>query len=827
MKKTLLLVFLNLIIFTNNNYAQAKFPILIQQNLENYILNQYPEKTYVQTDKPVYTIGEDIWFSAYLINGITHRRTPKSRILYVELINPDDKIIDKKTLYVHDVNVAGDFKIDEDWQEGNYTLRAYTNYMRNDSTSFFQKDIPIYNFNKDETQTNPTDAVVADSTLKQTTTITTPEVSFYPEGGYLVSGLQNKVAFKTKEKTNFIASLKDQDNNEIATIKNIDLGLGVFSITPEKDKTYHISTLVNEQEYTYNLPKALPQGYVISATNTSKHIVVNVNSNMPNGLQNCYLIAHQRGILFHQDYETENIHNKTINIPTSYLTDGVVNITLFNADGHPVTERVVFVDNPTNNLKLAINTDKNTYKSREKVNVDVHLTDINGGSEISNLSMAVRDLKAFPYNTRTHNIKTYLLLNSDLRGAVDQPGYFFEKENDAKRKYLLDLVMMTHGWKRFTWQGLLQNNKQQYKPETSLYITGTTTKLKKKDKPHASEVKLTFLGNVFAQEPIQKTGESGRFKFGPYTFMDSISTIIEARYDHFGSTSLKTKNVQIILDEPQPSPIVINNKNNNTKTSISKKESSFVKVAQYVQQVKFEYNQEAERLKAVELKATLATAEEKRKKEMENRTFYRRPDNMMNRIDVSNLDFVPTTIIDLLNTNATHVIREELDNFYWNRNNSIVNIMLDSRPIDMNILRGITCDEISFVDIITGSARSLFTQTGSDNNSGSIIALYSKKGHEYKKGKKVIKPGVINFKAKGFYTAREFFAPDHINGFEEQNQTDIRTTLHWEPLIKTTKEAPSKILFFTGDIKSDYIIEIEGISDKGQPIHAIKTFNVE
>ncbi|ANW95691.1 hypothetical protein AXE80_05100 [Wenyingzhuangia fucanilytica] len=821
-------LFLILILTPLCNYAQTSFPNQIQKNLEDYIFNQYPEKTYVHTDKPAYTLGEDIWFSAYLINGITHRRTPKSRILYVELINPENKIVDKKTLYVYDINVAGDFKILEDWQEGKYTIRAYTNYMRNDSSdTFFQKKIPIYKINKDSNIDSNNIDSVSSSTQTTEKDVPKPEVSFYPEGGYLIEGLQNRVAFKTNVK-NFKAYLKDQKGNEIAEAKSIDLGLGLLSIIPEKNKSYYVSTTINGKEIKYPLPKALPKGFVINTTNTKNGIIVNLNSNMPNGLQNTFLIAHQRGILFYNNFETQNIPSNTLKIPTSYLTDGVVNITLFNSDGNPVAERTIFVDTPKDNLKLTTKTSKETYKSREKVEVLFDLTDINGEKETSTFSMSVRDLKAFPYNTRTSNIKTYLLLNSDLRGTIEQPGYFFEKENDPKRKYLLDLVMMTNGWKRFTSLELLQTKKeaQKYSPENSLFITGTTTKFKKLDKPHVSEVRLTFLGKVFAQEPIQKTDSLGRFKFGPYTFMDSISTIIEARYDNFNSKSLKTKDVSIVLDEPTASPPVTSSKEA-SKLSTYKKNENFVKVAQYVQQIKFEYNQKVEQLKAVELNAINATAAEKRKKEMENRTIYRRPDNMMNRIDVTSLEFTPTTIIELLNTNANHVIREDFDNFLWNRDNSIVRIFLDGRQITMDYLRSITCDEISFVDILTGATVNMLYNDIAGGTGGAAIILYPKKGYEFKNGKKIEKPGVLNFKAKGFYTAREFFSPDHIKDFDELKGADLRTTLHWEPMLKTTKETPTKVSFFTSDIKSDYIIEIEGISSKGQPIHTFKTFNVE
>ena len=85
-----------------NNFRELVF-----EKLENYV-NSYPEKLYIQTDKPYYTSGEDIWFTAYLVNGVTHEKSQKSNILYVELIDEKDNIIDKKQLFTNDVSVAGD-----------------------------------------------------------------------------------------------------------------------------------------------------------------------------------------------------------------------------------------------------------------------------------------------------------------------------------------------------------------------------------------------------------------------------------------------------------------------------------------------------------------------------------------------------------------------------------------------------------------------------------------------------------------------------------------------------------------------------------------------
>jgi hypothetical protein len=57
----------------------------------------------------------------------------------MELINDKDSVVSQRLLYTDGISVAGDFKIDKEWQEGTYMLRAYTNYMRNQSDDYLLK----------------------------------------------------------------------------------------------------------------------------------------------------------------------------------------------------------------------------------------------------------------------------------------------------------------------------------------------------------------------------------------------------------------------------------------------------------------------------------------------------------------------------------------------------------------------------------------------------------------------------------------------------------------------------------------------------------------
>ena len=56
---------------------------------------------------------------------------------------------------------------------------------------------------------------------------------------------------------------------------------------------------------------------------------------------------------------------------------------------------------------------------------------------------------------KTDNIISHLLLTGELKGKLNDPAYYFLNNCDSIRKHL-DLVMLTHGWRKFNWADVSQ-----------------------------------------------------------------------------------------------------------------------------------------------------------------------------------------------------------------------------------------------------------------------------------------------------------------------------------------------------------------------------------
>lgn len=148
MKSKVILTFSFLFVllgFTAFKMDDDPFTMLLKK-LDDYTNKFTQEKVYLHLDKPYYAIGDDIWFKAYVINSKTLAPSTISKILYVELINERDSIKKLVKLPLMSGITWGDFKLTDSLSEGNYRIRAYTNYMRNFGTDFFfDKTIKIGN----------------------------------------------------------------------------------------------------------------------------------------------------------------------------------------------------------------------------------------------------------------------------------------------------------------------------------------------------------------------------------------------------------------------------------------------------------------------------------------------------------------------------------------------------------------------------------------------------------------------------------------------------------------------------------------------------------
>ena len=802
--------------------------------LDNNSNEKVSEKTYIQTDKDYYITGETIWCKIFLVNATSHFTSEKSKVIYLELLNEAGEVQVQQKLYVLDFGANGAIEIPEEQAQGNYTLRAYTKYMLNEKQLIFHsKKISVSVPKKDiPTKSNKKAQVKSEKTEKKKQE--KPLISFYPEGGNLISGIPSFLGVKvTDAKGNGISlqgKIVDDENNVVSIFETYEFGLGRASVNPNINKKHYASILVNGKEEKYPLPNAMQTGYTLGIQNFGNYITLNVASNIKNGLEGIFLIGHIRGRTIFKHIAKTNDSKYSLKLLTSKLEDGVAQFTLFTATGEPVCERLVFIDNPNNDTSLSIKTNSKQYASREKVEVALSLLNKNNDSIKGNFTASV--ITSANQISNNVTIESWLLLNSDIGANLSNANYFFEEKTD-KRKYLLDLLMLTHGWRRFVWKDLLGRNVDEipsFKPEKGIMVNGTTTSFRNTKKLKPSHVTFSILEKGIYQTE-QSTSAIGEFSFGPLLFQDDLAAVIQAKPIKKSKKSRENE-FSIHIEDNFPNIIFQEQKKSSDKTIKFDFPEKYLDLAYKKKVADFKsQNPNVIEIEEVVVKAKIKkTRKELVDEAISKITIYGEPDNRVFKDSLGDGGLV--SAIDMIrNVAGVRVYGAYPDQEVKIRGlNSIEGtgfplFLLDGMAIDSLDAQQLTANEIEFVDVLKGPIGAALY--GSRGGSG-VVAFHSIGAIGiFDDSKAEPSPIFLNLKLKGFSKTREFFSPNYTVSKPRPTRLDYRTTLHWLPDIEVNSIKSSNFSFFTGDVSGNYLIKIEGITEDGQPVNNIKMFTVE
>jgi len=143
-----LYVFIILFILSINSYGQVQTNFLetLTAKFQKYCKSFPREEIYVHTDRQEYVAGEDLWFKIYLVNRESTKLSAESRIAYFEILNTENRPVVQKRIKLDQGFGPGQIALPDTISSGNYTLRAYTNWMKNFMPyNCFSKTLKIYN----------------------------------------------------------------------------------------------------------------------------------------------------------------------------------------------------------------------------------------------------------------------------------------------------------------------------------------------------------------------------------------------------------------------------------------------------------------------------------------------------------------------------------------------------------------------------------------------------------------------------------------------------------------------------------------------------------
>ncbi|MBO9700068.1 MAG: carboxypeptidase regulatory-like domain-containing protein [Sporocytophaga sp.] len=288
--------------------------------------------------------------------------------------------------------------------------------------------------------------------------LNTIDLSFFPEGGDMLAGFQSRIAFKGLNSFHKPADVEgyvtDSKGKKVATFSSYHQGMGAFNMKPEDGEVYtaHITKPAGINT-TYQLPEAAHRGYALSVSeNIKDKITLELFSTEKEELT---VIGTIRDKVVYNG-KTNGTSISKLMVATNDFPMGVIRFTLFDSKGFERAERLAFV-NRHKQLKISLTTDKEKYQPREKVKLNLKVTDERGIAMPGNFSISVVDEKVLSFaDDRSGNLLSKLFLEADIKGKVEEPAFYFNKE-EAKSEQAMDYLLLTSGYRRFTWKQIGNN----------------------------------------------------------------------------------------------------------------------------------------------------------------------------------------------------------------------------------------------------------------------------------------------------------------------------------------------------------------------------------
>lgn len=855
------------------------------------------EKVYLQLDGKVYTAGNIIWFKSIVLSAYNHVPSSLSGVLYVELIKPDETILEKKLIKLENGIGQGFFYLDKALSEGLYLIRAYTRWNENFETDFFFEEYiqvftskkgtkgkkPISNVTLIKEQTNENrleacfnplvidslhknkltvfitldnkkdtlsvkkgkdnkywiDYTIADksqfATLQMqtvngqrySTTIVLNkdylDFQLFPESGELVHGLRSKIGFKALDANGqgkFVqGDIVDEKDSIIVSFESNSLGMGSFILNKlDSTKTYFARLTpqsTQDQILLYPLPKVASVGNVLSVEKQDDNILVTALSNYMRN-DSIYLSISFRGVDFYDMKVKLGEGVLRLLIPTDKLPEGIISCTMMDNSMRPVAERLYFNERPETRINIALSTNKNTYAKRELTKLSIETTNSIGEPINTNLSLLVINMQQMgEMQIKRQNILSWFLLDSELKGQIEDPGFYFSK--DSRTQSDLDVLMLTQGWRKYNYSKPYKDLTFQAEP--TLSVSGHVSSVFSKKKSKEAELTMITFGknkSLFTQV----SDSLGKFKFNLNDeYGQNMNVLIQS-----SKVSGKKMNFNITIDKNDSPPITFNHIK--TVEKLDSVINKFIEKNMEREKIDDAFPLQSGRILLDEVEINAYRLTPNRKKVMEE---YGTPDDVIDGKEIlakeKKWSYGLYSVLLFNYPEKLRIWRSGDGNLYAEVIGSDATlVVIDGEPAkiyEYPLIPNIPPSEVSSFEIIKCATNfyHLYSEvTGiwpEGIMCGSVIAIYT---YGQKGIYGVNEPvGIMQASVPVFSAQREFYAPKYETPKpEDWNKPDLRALVHWNPILKTDSLGNASASFYNADNVGKMMVIVEAVSENGE-----------
>lgn len=651
------------------------------------------------------------------------------------------------------------------------------------------------------------------------------DLQFMPEGGSLISGMLNKVAFKAINEegkgVDVRGGIYNSVNQKVADLGSIHLGMGVFELKPEANQIYTAKINYKDKQLSFALPQAKSSGLLLTVSNTTSAdsiiIVVSPTPDIQSTGQLYYLIGQANNTVCYGAMINSARGTRRLSVHRNAFPTGVTRFTLLSQARIPVAERIVFIDHH-DEIKLSVVPSKAVYGIRDSVKLDVIATNKQGAPLQGSFSLAVTDDAQVKLDSNVLDLPDKVLLADDLKGNVEKPHWYFSKGDSLAKAAALDALMLTQGWVNYNWQSVFSEKQKEptYKAEPEFVVKGRVVNAFNKPL-EKSNVVLLSKNPSFVADTL--TNSAGEFVFADLYPSDTVVYNLQAK-----NKRGRMFNVGIEVDEFVP-PIFSTPQQRLIPPYVNI-DTARLKALRAKQL----YKEEAAKITGTQLNEVQIKAK-KGVKDSKSMVGPGEADLTLNEEDLR--DVGKSTLLDVINKNVkgfSYIGKR--GRLYYNIYMLPTIFILDGKSTLFftppgssyyqymkNILEYINAEDVKGVELMTSGHNQLeywaeyILPRDPESKFYEFtfieITTYSGNGLFAKKT-----PGNYLYRPPVFASVKEFYSPKYVVK-KPVVVPDTRATLFWAPNIITDKKGRAVVSFYTADKNATYTVNLQGADMEG------------
>jgi hypothetical protein len=652
------------------------------------------------------------------------------------------------------------------------------------------------------------------------------DIQFFPEGGQLLCGAAQRIAYKVTGTDGLGISVSGQLTGagvrQAMEFKSNQFGMGYINTEVNCKQQGQVTfTMPDGSKTSRRLPAPQPYGHslLVDYQPEDFRARVSVRQALPDAAytQNLYLLLQSGGVAYYATEVSMSDDMASLDVSLKGMPTGIAQFTLFAETGEPLAERVIFVQQD-DQMKVAMKTDKTEYRDREMVSLELETSALQDKYPPADFSIAVYSEDAVSSDaTRETTIFSQLLLSADIKGYVEQPNYYFDQPTSLTRKNL-DVLMMTQGYRRFSWRNLNSGKiEPSYYPaeNLNLAVTGKLVGLWHQKIPFG---KVFLVNNELGIVMADTTDENGRFSFNNLVITEGLRFSVIGRKKNDGAR------LEVLLDKYGNQKLTANVNIADARTDFSRKLPLKVQRLSKEEEAGLRARiSSANLLKEVRIRARL------REPGLSTIKAYIAESIIFNAQDSGKT--IKKAINDRVLENLT-IVSQASRTFVSSdgneqgkgkfkvadskayRGQQAMDIVINDRRYSADAINDIfnwDVEDVIKIDIVraTNAVRpTMFIYTRTNYVYNPINP--SDPGSDSKWA-----PDMVNIFPRGFDRVKEFYVPMYDSPDQKNTKADFRKTIYWNPSVKI-RHGLAELSFFNGDRKGRYKIVAEGINSEGQ-----------